>query len=306
MTAATTIHVVQGKCAISDRPGTVLTTILGSCVSVCIYDPAGGLGGGCVGRMNHFLLSGAEGRPQDTRHTAGEITAAARDVSARAETQAATLEQSAAAQNQLTESARSTAEGARAAEAASRDNHAIADKGASVVVEAVEAMKRIGQSSTQISRIIGVIDDIAFQTNLLALNAGGEVVRDAEAGRGFAVVASEVRAPAKRSAEAVRTIQGLINRSGEQTAQAVNLVGAPHVALGKIVEGSGEINMTVIESAASARGPGAVDPGNQHRDPLSRRDDPTERRHYQYHHQFPHRRSPGPDRPCPAVLGPGR
>lgn len=58
--------------------------------------------------------------------------------------------------------------------------------------KATSAMERVTASSSKISNIIGMIDDIAFQTNLLALNASVEAARAGEAGKGFAVVASRL------------------------------------------------------------------------------------------------------------------
>lgn len=54
MMTETTLHVIQGEFLISDRPDVMLTTVLGSCISACIYDPVFGIGG-----MNHYLLPDA-------------------------------------------------------------------------------------------------------------------------------------------------------------------------------------------------------------------------------------------------------
>ena len=114
-------------------------------------------------------------------------------------------------------------------------------------------MSEIEQSSLRISKIIGVIDEIAFQTNLLALNAGVEAARAGDAGRGFAVVASEVRALAQRSSDAAREIGGLIAESGTHVKRGVSLVARTGDALRQIVNSVGDISEHVAEIAASSK-----------------------------------------------------
>jgi len=182
----------------------------------------------------------------------GEITQAADDLSRRTEQQAASLEETAAALDQITATVRQSADGAgeaatvmvKAGEEASASGEAVRD--------AVAAMREIETSSSQISKIIGVIDEIAFQTNLLALNAGVEAARAGEAGRGFAVVASEVRALAQRSAEAAKEIKGLISASSAQVQKGVDLVDRTGQSLGRLLALVEQINHRVAAIAASA------------------------------------------------------
>ena len=195
------------------------------------------------------------------RGGATEITSAAQDLASRAETQAATLEQSAAALNQMNASVNSTAERARNAELASRQNRDIAQASAEVVRDAVTAMRGIEASSDQITRIIGVIDDIAFQTNLLALNAGVEAARAGEAGRGFAVVASEVRGLAQRASDSAREIKSLISQSASQVKAGSALVGRTGDSLGQILSKAHEVSeqITAISLAANEQAIGLAE-----------------------------------------------
>jgi methyl-accepting chemotaxis protein len=209
-------------------------------------------------------FNGAAARLQDTlraisgstsgvRNGSDEIALASDDLSRRTEQQAASLEETAAALDEITATVRRTASGAKDAAGLVADARKGAERSGDVVNRAVSAMGQIENSSTEISQIIGVIDEIAFQTNLLALNAGVEAARAGDAGKGFAVVASEVRALAQRSAEAAKEIKGLISTSSDQVKAGVDLVGQAGEALRQIVAQVADIDRLVGEIAASAQ-----------------------------------------------------
>lgn len=182
-----------------------------------------------------------------------ELHSATGDLSQRNENQAASLEEASAALGQITQSVNEAAKAAQTAHRLIETAHSEALEGDSVVENAVRTMGQIEQSASEIGKIVGVIDAIAFQTNLLALNAGVEAARAGEAGKGFAVVANEVRALAQRSADAARDIGERINTSSTLVSSGVQLVGETGVLLSNIVARIREVNTEVSEIAQNAQ-----------------------------------------------------
>ncbi len=154
----------------------------------------------------------------------GEILAGANDLSERTTRQAATVEQTSATIEQLSLTVVANAGRAREANQAVSAASAIALESGRDMETATDAMARISTSSSKISNIIGLIDDIAFQTNLLALNASVEAARAGDAGKGFAVVAVEVRRLAQSAASASAEIKQLIDISAGEVADGTKLV----------------------------------------------------------------------------------
>ena len=181
-----------------------------------------------------------------------EIRRASGELATRTERQAANLEETSAALDELTVAIRQTADGAREAASRVKSVSQEAQQSDGIVNHAIEAMSSIEKSSEEITKIIGVIDEIAFQTNLLALNAGVEAARAGESGKGFAVVAQEVRELAQRSAAAAKEIKEQIARSSAQVNQGVQLVGRTGEALRRISTQITEANDVVARIAASA------------------------------------------------------
>ncbi|MGB0563900.1 MAG: methyl-accepting chemotaxis protein, partial [Spirulinaceae cyanobacterium] len=131
----------------------------------------------------------------------------------------------------MTDSIRRVAENAREAEEVARSAAAVAVKGGDAVENAVAGIlqiretvaettrkvKRLAESSQEISKIVSAISQIASRTNLLALNASIEAARAGEAGRGFAIVADEVRQLADRSAKALKDIEQIVLQIQSET-----------------------------------------------------------------------------------------
>jgi len=172
---------------------------------------------------------------REVSNASAEISESTTDLSQRAEEQASTLERTSGSLKDISAMVQKNAENAQRASQSAVSARDIADHNGQIVAKAVDAMGGIKESSSKISDIIGVIDEIARQTNLLALNAAVEAARAGEAGRGFAVVATEVRSLAQRSAQAAKDIKELITHSASQVEDGVNLVNTAGTALADIV-----------------------------------------------------------------------
>lgn len=169
------------------------------------------------------------------RDATGEILVGANDLSTRTGRQAAAVEETSVAMEQLSKTVGENSERAEAASRSTRQASQTAAQVEQVMDRVTDAMDQITVSSTQISNILGLMDDIAFQTNLLALNASVEAARAGEAGKGFAVVAVEVRRLAQSAADASAEVKALVERSVAEVSAGSKLVREAGQRLGEML-----------------------------------------------------------------------
>ena len=177
--------------------------------------------------------------------SAVQVSNGAQSLSQGATEQASAIQELSATADSIAENARQTAVAAE--EAGRFVVQAGAQLGVSVdcVHELNAAMEKISGSSTEISKIIDTIENIAFQTNILALNAAVEAARAGTAGKGFAVVSSEVRSLATQSDEAAKATKVLIENSVQAVERGNRIVGEVsqtlNTTLGLVMESNSAI-----------------------------------------------------------------
>ncbi len=175
--------------------------------------------------------------------TVGEVDLAARQLSDTssalsdgATQQASSLEEISSSMNTIGYQTKHNAKNSDIANSLAENTKSIAEKGNNEMNELIKAMDEINDSSQNISKIISVIDGIAFQTNLLALNAAVEAARAGQHGKGFSVVAEEVRSLAGRSATAAKETSEMIENSIKIVERGTSLVKKTGEALKEIQE----------------------------------------------------------------------
>jgi methyl-accepting chemotaxis protein len=162
------------------------------------------------------------------------------------------LKDVAAAISDLNNKTKNNAENSQTAKSLANQAKKGSTEGLTKMDRMVSTMNAISKSSDEISKIIKVIDDIAFQTNLLALNAAVEAARAGTHGKGFAVVAEEVRNLAARSAKAAKETSALIEESVRQvglgSTAATETSESLHAITGQVEEVSKLITQISSES----------------------------------------------------------
>ncbi len=196
---------------------------------------------GVMGNINQL----AEGVTVGSR----QVSEGAQNLSDGSVRQAGAVQELSSNMGRVAEQVKQTTDDARRASQLSADVMAQAEQGNRQMKEMLVSMDEINESSANISKIIKVIDDIAFQTNILALNAAVEAARAGVHGKGFAVVADEVRNLAAKSAQAASETTALIEGSIEKVSAGTGIANKTAEALNRIVSGISETSELIQQIA---------------------------------------------------------
>jgi len=184
---------------------------------------------------------------------AGQVSSASQSLAEGATEQAAALEETSSSLEEIASSTKQNADNATTANSLMLESKNMVDEGVNSMQDMVQAMNSIKDSSGEISKIIKVIEEIAFQTNLLALNAAVEAARAGEHGKGFAVVAEEVRNLAQRSATASKDTASLIENAVSKADDGAKIVDESAKSLDAIAESTKKAGDIVGEIVAASK-----------------------------------------------------
>lgn len=182
---------------------------------------------------------------------ASEISSGAQILSQGATEQASSLEELSSYVLKVTDRVQKSAENANLASSLAQNTQNELMTGNETVQEMTAAMNKIHSSSTEITKIIKTINDIAFQTNILALNAAVEAARAGSAGKGFAVVADEVRNLAGKSAQAAKQTTKLIEESVNAVQDGMKIENKTAELLNSIIQKSTDVYHLVSDIAVA-------------------------------------------------------
>ena len=182
-----------------------------------------------------------------------ELSDSAQSLANGATQQAASLEQVSSSMSEIGSQAKASDKNASEAQTISNQAIDTVRTGNTQMESMLESMKAIDENSSNVSKVIKVIDEIAFQTNLLALNAAVEAARAGKYGKGFAVVAEEVRNLAGRSAVAAKETNDLIDKSLSEVSNGVKKADETAAVLESISESVTKVNDLVGEIAVSSQ-----------------------------------------------------
>src|ERR1035438_6207767 len=190
--------------------------------------------------LRRVALELSEGSGQ-IKSASSQVASSSQALAQGASEQAASLEETSASTEEITSMTRKNAENSKSAADVMAEVDREVKEGNQTLDQMVLSMQQINASSDKISKIIKVIDEIAFQTNILALNAAVEAARAGEAGMGFAVVADEVRNLAQRCAQAAKDTEALIEESITRSREGSTKLDQVAGAIGTITGSAAQV-----------------------------------------------------------------